>query len=71
MSETELGIGLTRPSFRIRFGISFGQGYFQWLPGEIESGTSYPATYLNVPCGDEHWLWGWLCFVVFYARATG
>jgi hypothetical protein len=51
-----------------RIGIGWSLGDFTWVPGEIESSKSSPAESFNSP-SDASWLWGWLGFVVFFARA--
>lgn len=63
---TEVGFGITRPYWRVRFGI--WTEHFLWLPSEIDWGKSSPAELFNAPA-DEHWTWGWLFFVIYFARA--
>lgn len=61
-----LGISFDADRFKWSVGIrTYG---FSWLPGEEESGSSYPAQFLDVPYGDKYWVWSWLCFVVFYVK---
>ncbi len=66
MSDTEIGIAICRPSWRVKFGFrSYG---FEWKPGIEESGSSSPPQYFDHGCADEHWIWAWLCLCVFFAR---
>lgn len=62
---TELGIGIVRSTWRLKFGLS--NEYFSWTPGIIESGKSTPAQYFD-SMSDEYWIWGWGYFVVFFAK---
>lgn len=63
----KIGLSFENDVEILRFG--FDSSNFFWAPGEIESGKSYPSEIIGT-YGDEYWLWGWLGFVVFFARAT-
>ena len=63
----ELGFAVNTDTKLFRIG--FRSESFQWVPGEEESGKSYPAQYFDSPRGDQYVMWSWLWFVIFYARA--
>lgn len=61
-----LGITFEKDNFKLNFGIrSYG---FAWLPCEEQSGSSYPARFLDVPYGDRYWVYSWLWFVLFLVK---
>jgi hypothetical protein len=63
---TEIGFGVSRPSWRIRLGIDTED--FSWTPGEYESGTSSPPQFFDYGCSDAYWVWVWLWFKIFFVR---
>ena len=66
MSETNIGLAIDRPMWHVRFGVSWSDGYFAWVPGEIESGWTEPANNFNA--GRESYVfYGWLCFRLYYS----
>lgn len=60
--------GLSYSSDLCIWNLSIRSYGFTWVPGEEESGNSYPAQYLDVPYGDKYWVYSWLCFVFFIVR---
>lgn len=65
--STEIGIGISRPGWRLRFGIDTSN--FDWTPGEYESGNSTPAEFFDAG-SDMYVIWTWLWFKVFFARCA-
>ena len=65
MKDFQTGIRLQ--TNRWMFILALTWEYFSWTPGHIESGQSYPSEHLPSINGDRYFLYGWLCFTIFWA----
>lgn len=63
-----LGLSFDTSNFKLQCAIrNYG---FSWTPGEEESGSAYPAEFLDTPYGDRYWVYSWLWFVIFIVKAN-